>query len=399
MSRRRRTQLTAEGLCCLLVMGCLLAGAVIRELNLLQLLFGLMLGAMVWNWRHVVASLRRLEVARGAPRTIAAGEPLALELRARNARRWGTSWAVVVEDTIRRHGTDGAPLHPTVAFARLGAAEESVQYCEGRLARRGRYELGPLEVSTRFPLGLVRRRLSIDAPAVLWVLPRLGRLTERWHDRQGASHDGQQKGSSRGGGVDAEFDSLRDYRAGDSRHLIHWRTSARQGTLMVREFQRPRSRDLALLLDLWQPGEQAQRGEGDPSSAQVEAAIELAVGFAATVVADRCRRGAGRLLLAVSGMELRVVAGAAAPALRQELMEVLALAEATSSDRLNQLLDRSLPQLPAHGDCVLVTTRPDAVNLAAPANDSGDARKAGWLARLCVVSVPSDELRQLFVPS
>ena len=47
----------------------------------------------------------------------------------------------------------------------------------GRLTRRGRYRFGPLRISTRFPLGLIRRTVTVEQTQTMTVCPRLGHLT------------------------------------------------------------------------------------------------------------------------------------------------------------------------------------------------------------------------------
>ena len=61
---------------------------------------------------------------------------------------------------------------------------------------------------------------------------------------------------------------------------------------MVLQFEQSRNRDVALLLDLWQPDQ--------PTAADREN-VELAVSFAATVVADLCRKGDSNVYLSTLG--------------------------------------------------------------------------------------------------
>src|SRR5262245_19675463 len=153
MFGKRKTRLTAEGWYYVVIMAFLLAGALLRDINLLFGVFGLMLASLVWHWRHGVVSLRRIKVTRRAPRRVVAGEPLTIDVTAHNGRRRGVSWAVVVEDVIQRGQGADPPLTVKLAFSRLGSREEATQTYQGQLSRRGRYVLGPLKASTRFPLG------------------------------------------------------------------------------------------------------------------------------------------------------------------------------------------------------------------------------------------------------
>ena len=79
-----------------------------------------------------------------------------------------------------------------------------------------------------------------------------------------------------------EYHGLRDYRPGDSPRWIHWRTTARVGEPMVKEFEQQTEQDLAVLLDPWLP-----RAGATPEQRE---AVEDAIRFAATVCLEACRR-------------------------------------------------------------------------------------------------------------
>ena len=186
----------------------------------------------------------------------------------------------------------------------------------------------------------------------LIVLPRLGRLTEGWAGRRLEAFAGVDRRSFRPG-PEGDFYGVREWRGGDGRRLIHWRSSARLGKLVVRQFAQPRSRDVAVVLDLWQPER--------PTADQL-ANVELAVSFAATVLADVCRKGGSSVYLAIGNPTRNVCGAPASAALLQGLMEQLATTEAASGDTLPTLLANTLPRIAAGAEIVLVSTRP--TNLA-----------------------------------
>lgn len=389
MHLKRKTRPTPEGWYYLAVMGFLLAGALLREINLLLLVFGLMAAALLLSWRHVARSLKKLEFRRQLPPAVCAGEPLVVDVYAANGRVRGVSWAVVVEDTIHREGDDTQPLRPKTLFARLGPQEELSQAYQGKLIERGRYELGPLRVTTRFPLGLLLRTEVIDARSTLLVLPRRGRLTPRWRQREHNVEHGNRSVKHRQGLAEGEFHSLRNYRPGDSRSHIHWRTSARRGELMVRQFERQQNQDLLLVLNLWQPRK--------PSREQREN-VELAVSFAATIVSDQCRRGGSQFHLLVAGKENRTVRGPASMALLGDLLEALALAEGGAEDALPQVLAQGIAQMPSRAELVLISTRRVdlyAVTFAAVWNDP---RWPFVAQRLLVIDTSRETLFDYFEP-
>ncbi|MFB6392211.1 DUF58 domain-containing protein [Polymorphospora lycopeni] len=98
--------------------------------------------------------------------------------------------------------------------------------------RRGVFQLGPLHVERRDPLGLAMHRSRLAAPAKLWVHPRVRPVRPLpvgiALDFEGQLSENAQRGST-------AFASLREYRVGDDPRQIHWRSTARIGTLVVQD--------------------------------------------------------------------------------------------------------------------------------------------------------------------
>jgi uncharacterized protein (DUF58 family) len=113
-------------------------------------------------------------------------------------------------------------------------------------ARRGLYELGPAEIQTTDPLGLLRftRRFRERTEAV--VYPEVFEL--EGFPLRGRSRDVGARGSFAQQGD--EFSGLREYRRGDDRRHIHWKSVARTGELIVREFAQSAPRRHTVVLDL-----------------------------------------------------------------------------------------------------------------------------------------------------
>jgi len=327
--------------------------AILREANLLLLVAGMLSGPVLLSWRLASATLRRLDVRRQAPRAVHAGEPLTVGVEVHNARRRLGTWALVVEDRLGRENeaTRNRSAGAEVLFSYVPPGATRRLAYRSRLPQRGRYRLGPLTVSTRFPFGLLRREVSFASSETLTVLPRLGRLTVAWSLRAAEVFEGPERGR-RPTREPGEFFGVREWQSGDSTRWVHWRSTARHGTLVTRQFERPGGRDVAVLVDLWQPGE--------PSDEDLEN-VELAVSFAATVVADLCRKGGVRLWLGVAGAEPASVSGPASKRLMEEALERLAVAEASSEDRLPALLERASSRVKPHTEVLLVGTRARSV--------------------------------------
>jgi uncharacterized protein (DUF58 family) len=134
--------------------------------------------------------------------------------------------------------------------------------------------LSGLRVSTRFPFGLLRRSMDLDAPAELLVYPALLPVTEVvLHSGLSELNDRQSTARTRRG----EFESLREFRPGDDPRDIHWRTSARRGRRFVRQFEGNTGRLVVLDLDDAQAKEPPLVGD---ASAPFEAAVSLAASAA-----------------------------------------------------------------------------------------------------------------------
>lgn len=381
-----RTTVCREGWLYLLVLAMVFGLAVSREVNLLLMLAGILVGPLVFNWRAVRLTLRGLQVRRSVPQAVCAGDLLLARLSLANTRRrWG-SWAVVVEDQIQREtGPQGEghaaekPLEPGVLFPYVRAGQSRKAVYRGRLTRRGRYRLGPLRLSTRFPFGLLKRTIAVPETESLVVFPRLGKLVRGWITRHHESFTGTHRRERRHG-ADGDFYGVRPWRPGDSRRWIHARSSARLGQPVVCQFEQPRSRDLAVLVDLWQP---RRPGPRDLQS------VELAVSFAATIVAEVCRRGGSDLYVATAAAapeQPKHTAGPASAALLQDAMRQLATAEAGSEagsqDRLTELLAEAAGRIERGTEIVLISTRPVDTG-GDPGDDThGDPRLARLWAEL-----------------
>ena len=103
---------------------------------------------------------------------------------------------------------------------------------------------------------------------------------------------------------------------------------------MVRQFERPRSRDVAVVLDLWRPDRPA--GEHPDN-------VELAVSFAATVLAEASApQGGSKRIWPCSTATPECWAGRLHRRCLQGLMERLAVVARPGDDTLPALLAHAL---------------------------------------------------------
>jgi uncharacterized protein (DUF58 family) len=156
-----------------------------------------------------------------------------------------------------------------------------------------------------------------------------------------------------------EFHGLREFRSGDSPRWIHWRTSARCGELMVREFADPPTDNLVLIVEPWVPARPApgpQAASSDVGDQRVEEAISLA----ATICWEWCRQAGARFVLAVAGADPVIMEGITGRELALGLLECLAVQAACAEPATAALADRLAARALPSGPALLVSTRGSA---------------------------------------
>lgn len=405
---RFRIVLTLEGWCYAIISGFILAGALARQINLLLILFGMLAGGMVMSWRLVKKTLRKLEVQRRVPETISAGDLLVVEFTATNRRRRLPSWTLEIVDTIRREPIvrREASLSARTMLTYVPPRETRQANYRGRLLRRGSYRFGPFQVSTRFPLGLFRYRMTVYQRDNVIVYPRLGRLTFAWRRFQESTDTGAARLSRRQGALEGEFYGLRDWRSGDSRRWLHWRTSARRQTPVVRQFEQRRNQNLVIVLDLG--SDDVANGSAEARTAATGAdanfddgalnnAMERAISFVATVVADVCRGGGWWLTVTAAASESWTESGPTSTAMLHEVMRRLALSERAASEVLPAVLGAALDRAHTGAQLLLISNRRIRLDDARFAELWRDSRRRAQRPAIRVVQAAGSSLAEFFV--
>ncbi len=110
-------------------------------------------------------------------------------------------------------------------------------------SRRTILQVGPVRSVRGDPVGLLSRHVKWTDPVDLYVHPKTVQLDET---APGLIRDLEGITTRDLTSSDIAFHALRDYVAGDDRRYIHWKSTARTGTLMVRQFEQTRRSVLAL---------------------------------------------------------------------------------------------------------------------------------------------------------
>lgn len=141
--------------------------------------------------------------------------------------------------------------------------------------RRGMIPIGPARVVRADPFGLLRRQTDISERVELYIHPFTVPLSS---GRAGFLRDIEGVTTQDLSSSDVSFHALRDYVPGDDRRAIHWRTTARVGRLMVRQFEETRRSHLLVVL--------AARAEDYSAADDFETAVSVAASMAAQALRD-----------------------------------------------------------------------------------------------------------------
>lgn len=391
LGMRSRMLLPREGIAYLGIMLIIAVGALTGGNpdtgNMLLLVFGMMAGPFVLNGWVVVAMLTRVKVKRTHPDTAEAGVYFSVDVRLRNDKRFLSSRLVEVRDFV-----EGQRVleEPTVTFVRVGPGDERSGSYELCITRRGKYRFGPLRISSRFPLGIGERGHVLPGTSELVVHPAIGRLLPGWKRRERELAESVRMANARIGIFDDDFHSIREYRDSDNPRAIHWRSTARQGRLMVKEHQQHREAELVVLLDFFQTRE-------CPEPLQ-----EKAVSLAATLCVEQTRHtSSGMYRLAVAGKELEILEVSGTGRFRELALRTLAVCRPSIKAPLAEmLLEVVSGPITSGSRFVLITPRPEAATLLLEsiARDSlrGDLN---LISRVMIVPCNDAEIDALFVPN
>lgn len=171
---------------------------------------------------------------------------------------------------------------------RLAPGDEAEELFAIPTQKRGVVKVGPVSVVRGDPLGLFERAHRRDEPVDLFVHPRTvlfdGQSLGYLRDLEGMPATDLSRD-------DVSFHALLEYQPGDDLRHVHWKSTARTGTMMVRQYEETRRSHFVIGLS---------RSSGDYASDQD---FELAISAAGSI-GLRALRDSQRVDVRVQGREL-----------------------------------------------------------------------------------------------
>ena len=266
----------------------------------LSLLLSCLILSGVLSWLNVRGVRWRLQLA--PPLRVGHDAVVALELR--NQKRFLPTYGLWFEfaarsveaETVQRAEStivgrnvdvravlakaDAAEVrHRAALTSRLDPRGESRVEWVLKPERRGRLRVELVSVGSLFPFGFLRKDMGADlvTETIVWPAPLEYRRHAIASTRRATGGERVPRA-----GTGGDLLALRRYSVGDSHRLIHWKASARTGTLLVRQFAAESAEGYSMWLrtdgGVWTRGDQ----------------FELLISFTATLAEDLFR--AGRLI-------------------------------------------------------------------------------------------------------
>jgi uncharacterized protein (DUF58 family) len=220
---------------------------------------GLVVGSLLVRHHLSAAS-----VERSVPRRVRAGDEVRLGLGVHNSGKRPLPVSRL-DDGL------GAFEETSVLVERLPAGSSAQIELAKTALRRGVYASGTARLRTGSPAGLVWTTRSIDVASDLRVVPRWVELRS-FPILEPSSFPSDLLHERARTGAGEEYLGVRGYRPGDPPRWVHWKSSARAGHLVVREYEEEVASRVVLVL--------AGADEGDPPDSAFEAIVQATASIA-----------------------------------------------------------------------------------------------------------------------
>ena len=234
------------------------------------------------------------------------------------------------------------------------------------LTSRGGFVLGPTTITSGDPFGIFRISKKFPAVSSLVVLPMLVHVAEF------LSPPGLLPGGKairrKSQDITPHASGVREYVPGDAVKRIHWPTSIRRNTLMVKEFEQDPQAEVWLFLDTYKgahfakPGEMYEAPPVDDLFLLKRRKLKLqpaTLEYSITITASLAhyfldqRRSVG--LVSASGRTYKIITAERGERQEAKILEELAFLQAESTFTLPTLVTAQMGQLPQGSSAILVT--------------------------------------------
>jgi Uncharacterized conserved protein (some members contain a von Willebrand factor type A (vWA) domain) len=210
---------------------------------------------------------------------VVVGEPLPTQVFVKNVRK-----SPVLSGNIDLPIGDGIVEVPVPALLGGAVAQKQVDVST---VKRGIVDVGPPSVTKGDPLGLIRNERTWEDKKRVFIHPLTVTLPST---ATGFVRDLEGNPTVRLVNDDLAFHAIREYMPGDAQRQVHWKSTAKTGRLMVRQFEETKRSEMLIVLDT--------RIDSYEDDEEFELAVSAAASLGLRGIRD------GRDLQVVTGTEL-----------------------------------------------------------------------------------------------
>ncbi|MBY0514328.1 MAG: DUF58 domain-containing protein [Gemmataceae bacterium] len=230
------------------------------------------------RWVTDLAAERRCD---NSPREV--GETVEVSVTLTNAGSLPIAW-VLVEDLLPESAVKSKPARLAVKGKRLqvahlrGGQTQTVKY-KLTFEMRGYYPVGPTVLETGDVFGLHRRHRVVGEPVYVMVYPKVLPLPK--YDFTSQRPIGEIRLQNRLFEDPTRTAGVRQYVVGDPLQRVHWKVTARTGTLHCRVYEPTSLAGATLLVDFHEDG---YHSRGEPYRSDLAATVAASIAYAVSVL-------------------------------------------------------------------------------------------------------------------
>ena len=233
------------------------------------LLGGVVLAAYVLNRSALGRIVGQRDLGLSLDDTVHEGDDIHIILTLKSERRLPAAHLNVIE-TCPLAAPDSSERQSRMFIPSLPQPVEFAY--DTQIYRRGIQTFSPIQVQSKAPFGLFRREGEIAVDTSLLVYPEVRELSHfALLDKQPAAELSNPRA-----GLGTEIIGVRPYRSGDSPRHIHWRSVARRGRLISKEFAEETQPGITVVLDRYSPNTSDPDNKHTPFEMAVKCAVSMA---------------------------------------------------------------------------------------------------------------------------
>jgi len=242
-----RYQVTREGWMYFCTVTVVIFAAINTANNLLYMVLSALLAVLALSGFLSALNFRMLRLVARIPSHCYSGEPFPIAIQVRNEKRMFPSFSILFGPN------QNTPFRFSPFYVPVIRAQDHVPHTgQCLLAKRGRYSLNEVNVSSRYPFGffLKDRTYPVQAECICYpeIVPQ-DELNLSSVDPRGSNQRFER-------GVGQDLYMIRDYVPSDSARHVHWKASAKTSALKTREYAAEDARRVTLVFDrLCNPGD------------------------------------------------------------------------------------------------------------------------------------------------